>query len=574
MTGQSTSQPLKAATAAPAVQSGRRRDVRVSARWVGLQDKLLLANVLLIVTTLLFCGAAFAWHSSRQVRQLKQQEVRHLAAAAAIAARPSLADRDIQRLSELARQMLEAPDLTHVTFYDEHAAPLVAWREDAEHSAVQIDVSGMPAAFTAPDGQERSMALSSDISLFVPVRPQAPEGTELPPIGYIALSLSETPALAYVQRTVRLITGGGLAILALVLPVVFLLIQRAFAPIRRMAIAARNVAAGRFETVDIARGDALGVLAETFNHMVLRLSEQKLRADEAHARVVEANLYLEQKIAERTSAIEAASQRLASEIAEKEDFLRAVSHDLNAPLRNIDGMVTMLLQKHAPVLPQEVAQRLERIKKNVEHETSLISELLELSRIKTRREQLEPVKLEELMWELRGLFENDLRERGIELIIESRLPTLHAERARIRQIFQNLVDNAIKYMGESHDRRIVIGARIGRSETEFWVRDSGQGIAPEDIGRIFYVFRRGRNQQSVAGKGVGLASVKSIVENYNGRIWVESEPGKGSTFRFTINGQFVAGDGPVFGGNAPPTGVQGGPQKDQTTNKAGTTKAA
>lgn len=573
MTGQSISQPSASATAAPPVQPGRPRDVRVSARWVGLQDKLLLANVLLIVTTLLFCGAAFAWHSSRQVRQLKQQEVRHLAAAAAIAARPSLADRDIRRLSELARQMLQAPDLTSVTFYDEHAVPLVAWREE-QHGAVQIDVTLLPAAFTAPDGQERSMALSSDISLFVPVRPQAPEGTELPPIGYIALSVSETPALAYVQRTVRLITGGGLAILALVLPVVFLLIQRAFAPIRRMAIAARNVAAGRFETVDIARGDALGVLAETFNHMVLRLSEQKLRADEAHTRVVEANLHLEQKIAERTSAIEAASQRLASEIAEKEDFLRAVSHDLNAPLRNIDGMVTMLLQKHATDLPQEVTQRLERIKKNVEHETSLISELLELSRIKTRREQLEPVKLEELMWELRGLFENDLRERGIELIIESRLPTLHAERARVRQIFQNLVDNAIKYMGESHDRRIVIGARIGRSETEFWVRDSGQGIAPEDIGRIFYVFRRGRNQQSVAGKGVGLASVKSIVENYNGRIWVESEPGKGSTFRFTINGQFVAGEGPVFGGNVPQAGAPPGAQTDQTTKKAGTTKAA
>jgi signal transduction histidine kinase len=286
----------------------------------------------------------------------------------------------------------------------------------------------------------------------------------------------------------------------------------------------------------------LGVLAEAFNDMVVRLGEQKQRADEAHARLLEANLHLENKIAERTSAIEAASQRLASEIAEKEDFLRAISHDLNAPLRNIDGMVSMILRKHGTELPEEVAHRLERVKKNVEHETGLISELLELSRIKTRREQPEPVNLEEMMWELRGIFENDLRERDIELVIETRLPTLTAERARIRQVFQNLVDNAIKYMGEGPDRRITIGARPGRSETEFWVRDSGQGIPPEDVEKIFYVFRRGRNQQAVAGKGVGLASVKSILENYNGRIWVESELGRGSSFRFTINGRFVAAE--------------------------------
>jgi signal transduction histidine kinase len=518
----------------------------VRARWVGLQDKLLLANVLLIVATLLFCGAAFATHSSTQIRLLKQEEVRHIAAAAAIAAAPAMAEGDLAQLGELARQMLAAPDLTSVIFYDGRAVPIVAWRE-SEHGPVQIDASEIPEPFATSEAGQSALP-KSDVGVFIPVRYAAQ--SEEPPDGFISLSVSEAPALAHVQRTVRLITGGGLAILAMVLPLVFLLIQRAFAPIRRLAIAARNVAAGRYETVDIARADALGVLAATFNDMVLRLAEQKKRADEAHARVLDANLHLESKIAERTSAIEAASQRLASEIAEKEDFLRAVSHDLNAPLRNIDGMVTMLLQKHGSGMPQDFTDRLERIKKNVEHETSLINDLLELSHIKTRRDRPEPVNLEELMWELRGLFENDLREREIELIIESRLPTLSAERARIRQVFQNLIDNAIKYMGDRGQRRITIGACIGRSETEFWVRDTGLGIAPDDIDRIFYVFRRGKNQAGVAGKGVGLATVKSILENYNGRIWVESTLGEGSAFRFTINGRFVVTEGPVFDGGS------------------------
>src|SRR5690606_30377784 len=110
--------------------------------------------------------------------------------------------------------------------------------------------------------------------------------------------------------------------------------------------------------------------------------------------------------------IELASQRLASEIAEKEDFLRAVGHDLNAPLRNIDGMVTMLLRKHAATLPEEVSHRLQRIKKNVEHEAELINDLLELSRIKTRREQSERIDLDRLLRKLRDVFENDLREQS------------------------------------------------------------------------------------------------------------------------------------------------------------------
>ena len=108
-------------------------------------------------------------------------------------------------------------------------------------------------------------------------------------------------------------------------------------------------------------------------------------------------------------------------------------------------------------------------------------------------------------------------------------------------MFQNLIDNAIKYMGDEPGKAIHVGCTVGDTETEFYVRDTGIGIDPEDIGKVFFVFRRGKNTAAcnVPGKGVGLASVKSIIETYNGTIWVESELGKGSTFRFTINGKFV-----------------------------------
>ncbi|HEY0008855.1 MAG TPA: HAMP domain-containing sensor histidine kinase, partial [Tepidisphaeraceae bacterium] len=243
----------------------------------------------------------------------------------------------------------------------------------------------------------------------------------------------------------------------------------------------------------------------------------------------------------RTLQYETANRRLSAEIAEKEDFLRAVSHDLNAPLRNISGMVTMLLMKKKQALDEDTIHRLDRIKKNVEIETDLINELLELSRIKTRRQEMESVDLEALIWDLRGMFENDLKTRNIDLIVDTELPQLHGERARLRQIFQNLIDNAIKYMGDGPVKQIHVGARMRASEVEFYVRDTGLGIDADDISKVFFVFRRGKNSsaQNVSGKGVGLASVKSIVETYSGKIWVESTPGEGSTFRFTINGQYL-----------------------------------
>jgi signal transduction histidine kinase len=96
-------------------------------------------------------------------------------------------------------------------------------------------------------------------------------------------------------------------------------------------------------------------------------------------------------------------------------------------------------------------------------------------------------------------------------------------------------------MGDGPVREIHVGCTVRHEEAEFYVRDTGIGIEPDDLDKVFFVFRRGKSAtvQAVAGKGIGLASVKSIVETYEGTIWVESEPGKGTTFRFTINGKHV-----------------------------------
>src|ERR1043165_700407 len=118
------------------------------------------------------------------------------------------------------------------------------------------------------------------------------------------------------------------------------------------------------------------------------------------------------------------------------------------------SMAAMLLLKYRERFDEDVIHRLERIRKNVQVETDLIAELLELSRIKTRRQKMEPVDVGAMVHELAGRFENDLRTKNIALVVDQLLPVLECERARIRQVFQNLIDNAIKYMGEGANRRI------------------------------------------------------------------------------------------------------------------------
>jgi signal transduction histidine kinase len=324
---------------------------------------------------------------------------------------------------------------------------------------------------------------------------------------------------------------------ALAVPAVFLLVHRIFMPIRLLVSVSRRIAAGDMNArAEIHRPDQIGILARAFDEMVIRVKQQQQA-------LADANRDLERRIEQRTAQLAQANTRLSAEIAEKEEFVRAVSHDLNAPLRNISGMVTMLLSKQREALDEDVIYRLERIKSNVEVESSLIAELLELSRIKTRPQKMEPVDLDAMINELRGIFEIDFRERAIELVIDTPLPRLDAERARIRQLFQNLIDNAIKYMGDGEKREIHVGCSRQGADRIFYVRDTGIGIHPDDQAKVFLVFRRGRNASVSSGKGVGLSTVKSIVETYNGKIWVNSAIGAGSTFYFTLNEKTASGDG-------------------------------
>ena len=547
----------KGGVAVSPVQSWMQRSSlyrRVTAR-LGLQGKLIICFMMLLLIAMSGSYYLFLRETRATLWHTLSERIVNISQSLAMAATQPLDEGDVPQLTRMSREFVKNDDIVSVVYCDALGKAVSGASRDPDYRKSNLDFRG--GHFGPRDMMQPRRASSpifgSVVSVTAPVvsvRPESPEGAqETRLVGYVTVTMAEADSQQAIGRVYVILVLVGCVVLLLTFPMVYMIVYRIFKPIRQLVSATERIAHGDLETkVAIDRPDLIGELARSFNQMVQHVKAQR------HA-LADANRDLEDKVQQRTAQLEMANKRLSSEIAEKEDFLRAVSHDLNAPLRNISGMATMLLMKSREKFDDEIIHRLELIQKNVEAETDLIAELLELSRIKTRRQKMEPVDVNGLVADIGDVLENDLRSKGIDLVIDNKLPIVQCEKARLRQVFQNLIDNAIKYMGDKPGKEIHVGCTVRVTETEFYVRDSGIGIDPEDISKVFFVFRRGKNTAAcnVPGKGVGLASVKSIIETYNGTIWVESQLGVGSTFRFTINGKFVGGTMSAAAAAAPST---------------------
>ena len=248
------------------------------------------------------------------------------------------------------------------------------------------------------------------------------------------------------------------------------------------------------------------------------------------------NRALQQEIDERKRVErerETFVEELEAKNAELERFTYTVSHDLKSPLVTIKGFLG-LLEKDA------LAGDIEHMKRDIEHVNAatetmarLLAELLELSRIGRVMNPPEDVPLNDLAREALALVEGELVARGVEVEIDPALPVVAGDRVRLLEVYQNLIENAVKFMGDQPKPRVELGARIEGTEVVCFIRDNGMGIDPKYHTKVFELFER--LDQQIEGTGIGLALVKRIVEMHGGRIWVESEgEGKGSTFYFTL----------------------------------------
>ena len=221
---------------------------------------------------------------------------------------------------------------------------------------------------------------------------------------------------------------------------------------------------------------------------------------------------------------------LASANRELKDFAYVVSHDLKAPLRGIASIADWLQKDFSESLTDEGQEMLQLLDSRARRMDSMIDGVLQYSRVGRLREQTQSVDLNQVVAEVTDAI---APPPGIQITVETTLPELRVEQNRIGQVFQNLISNAVKYMG-APEGNIWIGHSSQENHWQFYVKDNGIGIDEKHFEKIFQIFRTLQPQDRAESTGVGLAIVKKIVELYGGHIEVSSTVGQGSVFSFTI----------------------------------------
>ncbi len=227
------------------------------------------------------------------------------------------------------------------------------------------------------------------------------------------------------------------------------------------------------------------------------------------------------------------AEELAKSNEELERFAYVASHDLQEPLRMVTSFLQLLQKKYDPQLDETANKYIGLAVDGANRMKRLINDLLQFSRITSSKLVLIPVDANEVLDELKELFKMKLQSCNGTLIVEN-LPIIHADKTPILQLFQNLISNGLKYRSLGRDPIIKVSAIERNAFWVFVVEDNGIGIDPKFYEKIFVIFQRLHNKDEYSGTGIGLAICKKIIERFNGKIWLESTPGIGSKFYFSI----------------------------------------
>ncbi len=269
-------------------------------------------------------------------------------------------------------------------------------------------------------------------------------------------------------------------------------------------------------------------VATALLYMVMRTLQDALNRSRNYA--VELENVIQQRI-KAEQEISVLNQRLQGQVAELERFTYTVSHDLRSPIVTIKGFLGMLRKDLEHNHLDKVQSDFQRIANAADKMDELLSELLELSRVGRITNPPEPVELFQLAQETIEILDARIHSKNVVVQVASDLPRVYGDRVRLREVFENLIDNAAKYMGNQEAPLIEIAVR---NDNVIFVKDNGMGIEPSYTTKIFGLFEK-LNPTS-EGTGIGLALVKRIIEVHGGTIWVESDGfGKGSTFCFTLS---------------------------------------
>ncbi|HEY8972083.1 MAG TPA: ATP-binding protein [Puia sp.] len=298
------------------------------------------------------------------------------------------------------------------------------------------------------------------------------------------------------------------------------------------------------EDVDVIRSSGATYVDNNWRHLKkngeiidVELTAHPINYGHRKTRMVIINDITERRRSEELKRqLDADLQKRASELAasnaELERFAYIASHDLQEPLRMISSFLQLLQKKYFDQLDEKANQYIRYAVDGAERMKALILDLLEYSRLGTGKVAFEPVNMCEVIKGVSEIFHDKIIATRGQIDI-GELPVVMGDKVQLTQLMQNLISNALKYHGEAPPRVEVMAREIDRG-WQFSVKDNGIGIDPQFFDKIFIIFQRLHNKSDYSGTGIGLAICKKIVERHGGRIWVESSPGAGSIFHFTI----------------------------------------
>ena len=350
-------------------------------------------------------------------------------------------------------------------------------------------------------------------------------------IGVVRIGLSLQSVETHVNALLKLWGGLTVVFFALSTVAIYAFSRRITRPIKQLTDEAEKIAAGqRLVKVEIDSRDEIGRLANSFNEMVTSLKQNEA-ALQRHAEE------LEQRVVERTQALQAANLELEAASRHKSQFLASMSHELRTPLNAILGYTELIVDQIYGEVPERIRDVLERVDKSGRHLLGLINDVLDLSKIEAGELtlSLNDYSMKEVAQTVFTAVESLAAEKklALKVTVAPDLPRGIGDERRIVQVLLNLVGNAIKFT-EVGEVRIQAQASDGAFLVS--VSDTGPGIALGDQQKIFEEFQQidDSTTKTKGGTGLGLAIAKRIVEMHGGRIWVESTPGQGSTFWFTV----------------------------------------
>lgn len=341
--------------------------------------------------------------------------------------------------------------------------------------------------------------------------------THLPEIGWFNVSLIDADTVLHQGQIITIALTMVVALGVVLLATALLLRRLVLGRIAQLVTATRAIGHENGTVPEIPDGEAdeIGHLGESFREMAATIRN--------HTHTLE-------------SEVEARTSDLRRSNAELEQFAYAVSHDLRQPLRMISGYLSLLERRMGPSLDGELKSFLGFAVDGARRLDQLIIDLLEYARVGRDAPEPAPVALDDIVADTVRGFAPQAQEAKAFFDVAQGFPVIMADPLQVRRLFDNLIGNALKYRSPERSPVIEIGWKDDGGTLVLWVKDNGIGIDPADHERAFGIFQRLVPPAQCEGSGIGLAVCRKIVEHMGGRIWIDSQPGEGSTFFVALAG--------------------------------------